>query len=55
MPRATAGKSMRWSDARVTLKCRILRRWWSMTKKQYNKRKVGVGTVKKSRATMASR
>src|SRR5262245_19074665 len=39
----------------VTLKCRILRRPCSMTKKQYNTRNVAVGTVKRSRATIASR
>src|SRR5215469_6166320 len=40
---------------RVTLKCRILRRPCSMMNKQYNTRKAAVGTVKRSRATMASR
>ena len=39
---------------RVTLKCRILRRPCSMTKKQYNNWNVNVGTVKKSKATMTS-
>ena len=39
----------------VTLKCRILRRSCSMTKKQYKTRNVAVGTVKKSKATIASR
>ena len=39
----------------VTLKCRILRRSCSMTKKQYTTRNVAVGTVKRSKATMASR
>jgi hypothetical protein len=33
----------------VTLQCRILRRWCSMTKKQYSIRNVTVGTVKKSK------
>src|SRR5882762_5783035 len=40
---------------RVTLKCRILRRSWPMTKKQYRTPNVSVGTVKKSIAAMASR
>src|SRR5258708_24025260 len=40
---------------RVTLKCRILRRSWPMTKKQYRTPKVSVGTVKKSIAAIASR
>ena len=40
---------------RVTLKCRILRRSWSMMKKQYRTPNVSVGTVKKSIAAMASR
>src|SRR6516162_9758482 len=39
----------------VTLKCRILRRSWPMTKKQYSTPNVSVGTVKKSIAGMASR
>src|SRR5437763_15022136 len=39
---------------RVTLKCRILRRPWSMTKTQYSNWNVNVGTVKKSEATMTS-
>src|SRR5215471_11674702 len=39
----------------VTLTWRILRRPCSMTNKQYRTRKVTVGTVKKSRATIASR
>src|SRR5215468_8758910 len=34
---------------RVTFKCRILRRPCSMMNKQYNTRKVAVGTVKRSR------
>src|ERR1700676_141747 len=33
--------------SRVTLKCRILRRWCSMTKKHESSWKVNVGTVKK--------
>ena len=40
---------------RVTLKCRIFRRSWPMTKKQYRTPNVSVGTVKKSIAAMASR
>src|SRR5467141_3763803 len=43
------------SGFRVTLKCRILRRSWPMTKKQYRTPKVSVGTVKKSIAAIASR
>src|SRR6516164_11322104 len=39
----------------VTLQCRILRRWCSMTKKQYSIRNVTVGTVKKSKAAITSR
>ena len=39
----------------VTLKCRMLRRPWLITKKHYSIRKVAVGTVKKSMAAMASR
>jgi len=39
----------------VTLKRRILRRSWPMTKKQYSTPKVIVGTVKKSMAAIASR
>src|SRR4029077_19080650 len=39
----------------VTLKCRIFRRSWPMTKKQYRTPNVSVGTVKKSIAAMASR
>jgi len=39
----------------VTLPCRILRRWCSMTKKQYNTRNVTVGTVKKWKAAIPSR
>ena len=39
----------------VTLKCRILRRPCSITKKPYSTRKVAVGTVKKSMAAIASR
>src|ERR1019366_6445043 len=31
---------------RVTLQCRIRRRWWPITKKQYRMPKVRVGTVK---------
>src|ERR1700736_4052489 len=41
--------------SRVTLTCRIVRRRWSMMKKQESSWKVNVGTVKKSQATMASR
>jgi hypothetical protein len=40
---------------RVTLKYRIRRRSWAMTKKQYSTPNVKVGTVKKSIAAMASR
>src|SRR5215470_15615813 len=39
----------------VTFRRRILRRSWLMTKKQYKTRKVSVGTVKKSMATIAWR
>src|SRR5260370_39508184 len=39
----------------VTLKCRILRRWCSMTKKHESSWKVNVGTGTKSQATIASR
>ena len=39
----------------VTLKCRILRRPCSITKKPYSTRKVAVRTVKKSMAAIASR
>src|SRR5216684_4003364 len=41
--------------SRVTLKCRIVRRWCSMTKKHESSWKVNVGTVQKSQATIASR
>src|ERR1700730_4304057 len=47
--------TQRASGFRVTLKCRILRRSWPITKKQYRTPKVSVGTVKKSIAAMASR
>jgi len=40
---------------RVTLKCRIRRRPCSITKRQYNTRNAAVGTVNKSKPTMASR
>src|SRR5260370_41461237 len=40
---------------RVTLRCRIFRRSWPMTKKQYRTPNVSVGTVKKSIAAMPSR
>jgi Putative transposase len=40
---------------RVTLKCKIFRRSWPITKKQYRTPNVSVGTVKKSIAAMASR
>ena len=40
---------------RAGIKCRIFRRSWPMTKKQYRTPKVSVGTVKKSIAAMASR
>jgi hypothetical protein len=39
---------------RVTLKCKILRRSWLITKKQNKTPNVSVGTVKKSIAAMAS-
>jgi len=40
---------------RVTLQCRIRRRSWPITKKQYRMPKVSVGTVKKSIAAISSR
>jgi len=39
----------------VTLTCKIRRRSWLITKKQYSTRNVIVGTVKKSMAAMTSR
>jgi hypothetical protein len=39
----------------VALKCRIRLRLWLIAKKQYNTRKVAVGTVKKSIAAITSR
>ena len=39
---------------RVTLQCRIRRRSWATTKKQYRTPKVSVGTVKKSIAAITS-
>jgi hypothetical protein len=40
---------------RVTLKCKILQRPCSITKKQYSSLNVTVGTVKKSKAAITSR
>ena len=40
---------------RVMLKCKILRRPCSITKKQYSRLNVTVGTVKKSKAAITSR
>jgi hypothetical protein len=39
----------------VALKCKMRRRSWAITKKQYRTPKVSVGTVKKSIAALASR
>ena len=43
------------SRCRVTLKCKILQRPCSITKKQYSSLNVTVGTVKKSKAAITSR